>query len=173
VRPSLNSRARNIELKARVRDLAAARAIAHDIATSYLGTMSQVDTYFHCSHGRLKLREIDGATAELIAYARADDVQAKPSDYRRIDVTACPGIKEALADALGVWKVVRKRREVFLVDNVRIHLDEVDGLGTFLECEAVLSAEHDESSGRAKLDELSRRFAIQPADLIRGSYSDL
>jgi adenylate cyclase class 2 len=164
---------RNIELKARLADLGAARAIAKRLATAHLGTMTQVDTYFRCTHGRLKLREIDESMSQLVSYCRADEATAKASDYRVVEVTGCDGLKQALAEALGVWKVVRKRREVFLYENLRIHLDEVEGLGTFLEFEAVLSADRDEVAGRAQIAQLSRRFGISQGDLVRASYSDL
>ena len=48
----------NIELKARLRNLPAARQIAQRLATNYLGVQQQTDTYFHCTQARLKLREI-------------------------------------------------------------------------------------------------------------------
>jgi adenylate cyclase class IV len=73
---------RNIELKARLDDYAAARRIASAIATKQLGEQHQIDTYFHCRHGRLKLRQIDGLRAELVWYARSDEHGPKQSDYQ-------------------------------------------------------------------------------------------
>jgi adenylate cyclase class IV len=61
---------RNIEIKARLSDLAAARQTAAAVATKRLGAQHQVDTYFHCREGRLKLREVDGLSAQLVWYAR-------------------------------------------------------------------------------------------------------
>ena len=69
--------------------------------------------------------------------------------------------------------VVRKRRELWLVDNVRIHLDEVDGLGTFLELEAVIDAAHDEAACRAAVYRLLAVLGILESDCVRASYSDL
>lgn len=164
---------RNIELKARLRDPATARLAAQAIATGAAGVEVQTDTYFHVPHGRLKLREIAGRPAVLIAYRRPDDAAAKASDYRLVPMDDAEALKLALAAALGIRAVVQKRREIFLVDNVRIHLDEVAGLGSFLEFEAVLSPECDDAAGHAQLERLSRHFGLAPADLVEGSYGEL
>lgn len=164
---------RNIELKARLTDLPAARKIAEALATHRLGVQHQVDTYFHARHGRLKLREIDGLAAQLVCYQRADETGPKSSDYQLVPVGNPQTLKAALRAALGVRCVVDKRREIFLVDNVRIHLDDVVGLGTFLEFEAVLGANVDDAAGHAQVDRLMQAFHIAPADLVRGSYGEL
>jgi predicted adenylyl cyclase CyaB len=172
---------RNIELKARLADLQAARNVARTIATKRLGVQQQADTYFHCRHGRLKLRQIDGLSAQLIWYARPDQQGPKASQYQLVPISNAETLKAALAAALGVRVVVQKRREIFLVDNVRIHLDEVAGLGDFLEFEAVLGPETDailgpetaDAAGRAQLDQLIETFALDPGDLLSGSYGDM
>ncbi|MBN2474570.1 MAG: class IV adenylate cyclase [Pirellulales bacterium] len=165
--------ARNIELKARLNDPEAARKTAAAIATKRLGTQHQIDTYFACRHGRLKLRQIDGLSAQLIAYARPDRDGPKASDYRLVPVANPETLKAALAAALGVEVVVEKRREILLHENVRIHLDEVADLGHFLEFEAVLGPEVDDAAGRAQVERLMERFAIGQGDLLSGSYADM
>jgi len=164
---------RNIELKARLADLDEARRIAEQIATDRLGVQHQVDTYFPCREGRLKLREIDGLSAQLVWYARPDQQGPKASDYRLVPVSNPQTLKAALTAALGVRGVVEKRREVFLVRNVRIHLDEVVGLGRFLEFEAVLGPGVDPAAGHAQVQDLIERFAIRPDDLVPGSYGEM
>jgi predicted adenylyl cyclase CyaB len=164
---------RNIEIKARLRDIESARKTAAAIATGRLGVQRQIDTYFHCRRGRLKLREIEGQPAQLIWYVRPDEQAPKASDYLVVPVADAPLLKSALTAAFGVGGVVDKRREIFLWHNVRIHLDEVAGLGTFIEFEAVLGPGIDDSTGSAQIDELSRRFGIGPDDLLAGSYGEM
>jgi predicted adenylyl cyclase CyaB len=164
---------RNIELKARLVDLDTARKVAAVIATKRLGPQHQIDTYFHCLHGRLKLRQIDGLRAELIWYSRADEKDPKPSDYQLVPLSNPETLKAALAGALGVRTVVEKRREIFLYHCVRIHLDDVVGLGYFLELEAVLGGNVDETAGRALVDSLQRHFALSSADLLATSYGEM
>lgn len=165
--------ARNVELKARLSNLSAAREIAQRLATEHLGVQHQVDTYFHCPHGRLKLREIEDLKAQLVWYSRPDEAGAKGSDYLLVDVPDPAPLKQALAGALGVLVAVDKRREIFLVHNVRIHLDEVSQLGTFLEFEAVLNSSIDDAAGRAQVARLQAEFGIAPVDVLAASYSDL
>lgn len=164
---------RNIELKARLADPQAARKVALSVATERLGTQQQSDTYFHCHRGRLKLRQIDGLSAQLIWYTRPDQRGPKPSDYQLVPVSNPQTLKAALSAALGIRGVVEKRREILLHHNVRIHLDEVAGLGHFLEFEAVLGPETDAAAAQALLDLLIEKFAIGPDDLLCGSYAEM
>jgi adenylate cyclase, class 2 len=164
---------RNIELKARMPSLDQALQVAQRIATEDLGTEHQVDTYFHCAHGRLKLREIDGHTAQLVWYVRPDSTQAKASDYSLTPIAEPAALKAALSAALGVDAVVEKHRRICLWHNVRIHLDQVAGLGTFLEFEAVLDDAHDDHRGHEQLAWLSEQFQLHPEQLLSGSYREL
>jgi adenylate cyclase class 2 len=164
---------RNIELKARCRDLSAAAAALRPLDVKDGGAMEQIDTYFSAPKGRLKLREIVGVRAELIWYNRADEAHIRNSDYWLVPVPDAQKLKTALTSALGARRRIRKRRQVYLWHNVRIHLDEVDELGKFVEFEAVMSAGEDEATAHARLGELCRVLSISPADHIAGSYVDL
>jgi predicted adenylyl cyclase CyaB len=164
----------NLELKARCADLDAARERAREIATAWIGVDEQVDTYFITRVGRLKLRESSRSGAQLIPYSRADEPGAKRSDYQVIAVEDGPGLVRQLAAMLGVRRVVRKRREIALYENVRIHLDRVDGLGTFIEFEAVWDgAESGLAEQQQRLAFLRARLGVRDQDLIAGSYETL
>jgi adenylate cyclase, class 2 len=163
--------ARNIELKAKLRDPAAARYTALQIATDYVGVQQQTDTYFVCPQGRMKLREIVGQPAYLVWYDRPDDLQSKDSNYLLQEVT--PERIRTLKVEMGIRAIVAKQREIFLVQNVRIHLDEVEQLGSFIEFEAVLSPTVRAPTGRRQLMELQKLFRIEPDDLLRTSYVDM
>jgi predicted adenylyl cyclase CyaB len=67
---------------------------------------------------------------------------------------------------------VRKERELFLAADTRIHLDEVESLGHFLELEVMLSG-GDEAAGRARCSELMRALGVNDADLIDRAYIDM
>ncbi|HUY31904.1 MAG TPA: class IV adenylate cyclase [Pirellulales bacterium] len=164
---------RNIELKARLASLDAARETARQLATGLPSVERQTDTYFVCRRGRLKLRERLGLPAQLVGYARANEAAPKPSDYHITEVSDASALRAALSAALGVLVVVDKRREIYLVNNVRIHLDQVAELGDFLEFEAVLGPADGDDEGHARLAALARQFGIDPTGLVAWSYSDL
>ena len=124
-------------------------------------------------NGRLKLRQIDNLRSELVWYARADEEGPKASDYAVVPISNPETLKMALTAALRVRVIVNKRREIYLVDNVRIHLDEVAGLGTFLEFEAVLGPRVKDAAGHTQLAGLQEQFGITSVDLLPGSYSDM
>jgi predicted adenylyl cyclase CyaB len=118
----------------------------------------------------MKLREHHPGAAELIAYERPDQKGDRWSHYQRIDVTASPGLKEALSEALGIACIVRKKRHLFLISQARIHIDEVEGLGTFLEFEVTTE---DTAVAKQKMAELRRAFGLEGEEGIGGSYADL
>ncbi len=165
--------ARNIELKARLTNPVAARHTAGRLATAGPNIEHQRDTYFAVPHGRLKLREIVGKPAQLVYYERSDSPDAKASDYQLLTIAEPNFLREMLTAALGLRIVVEKRREIFLYHNVRIHLDEVVGLGCFLEFEAVLGNGVDDAKGREQIDFLLGQFELSPNDLLSRSYSDM
>lgn len=164
-------RMRNIELKARLRDIESATVVCRQIGATYQREVRQTDTYFNVSSGRLKLRQNVPGNSELIFYHRADMPESRGSDYEI--VPASPELARLLSDALGVCIVVTKSRTLWLWHNVRIHLDEVDHLGTFIEFEAVLNDVHDDTDGHRKIVELQHAFCIRESDFVACSYREL
>jgi len=163
----------NIEIKAKYEDLDRAENIARKVGANFESSIHQLDTYFFVNNGRLKLREISTGTNQLIYYVRPNQAGPKTSAYHIYPVEAPKQLKKILAAALGIWKSVEKQREVYLFDEVRIHLDKVYSLGNFLEFEGVVSPESDKSKISEKVDWLISQFEIRNSDLIEVSYSDL
>jgi predicted adenylyl cyclase CyaB len=165
---------RNVEIKAKVAGLAAVREVVAGLADSGPMELEQEDTFFVCSRGRLKLRRFGGcAQAELIYYERPESSGPKESRYT-VHPTADPeGLREVLTGALGVRGVVRKHRTVYLVGQTRVHLDQVEGLGEFVELEVVLQPEQDLAQGEATARELMAKLGIVPGQLIDRAYLDL
>lgn len=168
-----DSRRENLELKAA--DSAPRRTLdaAISLGCRQVGLLRQRDTYFHARFGRLKLREEWPGTAHLIQYERDDEASARQSSYR-IAVAADPGaLLTALHASMGTKLVIEKRRRLLLFDNVRVHLDQVTGLGSFVELEAVVPAGSDVEDQRATLTRVRDALGIRDHDLIGSSYSDL
>jgi homotetrameric cytidine deaminase len=164
----------NVEIKARDPDPEATAALCLALGASDEGLLEQRDTYFAGRHGRLKLREQEGAGAELIAYRRPDAAQPEESAYIRAVADDGALMREALDAALGTTVVVAKRRRLFLWENVRIHLDDVEGLGTFVELEALVGpGAGDLDTARSKVDRLRAELAIADDALVAVGYSDL
>lgn len=165
--------ARNIEIKARVSNLDKLTERASAISDSEPVRLSQDDTFFRCGHGRLKLRDFGDGSGELIYYQRADQDGPKSSHYE-ISPTSCPDqLRQVLTAALGTIGRVRKQRIVIMAGRTRIHLDQVEGLGSFMELEVVLKADEPEDAGMAEARELMDRLAIDRDTLVAGAYLDL
>jgi homotetrameric cytidine deaminase len=174
----------NVELKARNPDPARTLERALALGAEDRGEIKQRDTYFAGAHGRLKLREHETAgsplwdelieyTHELIAYSRPDMTEARTSSYHRVPVADVAPLHEALDAAYGELVTVTKRRRLLLWEGVRIHLDEVEELGSFIELEAVVEPGSDLSIAREKVERLRKELEVKDADLVATSYSDL
>jgi len=165
--------ARNIEIKASVADLAAIEARARAIATQGPEDLVQDDTFFRCAGGRLKLREFGDGRGELIHYVRSDEAGPKASDYSIAPTAAPAKLRETLARAFGILGRVAKKRRLYLVDRTRIHLDQVEGLGAFVELEVVLRESEAPQDGVAVAEELMKALGIGPDQRVAGAYLDL
>jgi homotetrameric cytidine deaminase len=163
----------NVELKAADRDPEATAARCLVLGATDHGELRQTDTYFTARRGRLKLRERGDGDSELIAYGRPDGAEATASTYVLAPVSAPEELAEALEAALDTTVVVSKRRRLFLWEGVRIHLDEVEGLGSFVELEAVLPDAGDAETARGKLARLRAELGIDDDALISVGYADL
>jgi len=171
---------RNIELKARCSDLAHAEAACERLGARRAWTRRQTDTYFGVARGRLKLRveepgEAGGPppSAVLVEYHRPDAAAARDSQYELTPVDNPEETLAALASRHGILARVEKTRTLYLLENVRIHLDQVRGLGTFVEFEAVMGPADTDDAAHALLERLRRELGIAESDLLSGSYSDM
>ena len=165
--------ARNIEIKAHVPDFAALTARAAAIADEGPVEIRQDDTFFACERGRLKLRAFSPTEGELIFYRRVDQEGPKESFYLRTPTASPDSLREALTLAYGEVGRVRKRRTLFMVGRTRIHLDEVEGLGTFMELEVVLREGESAADGVREAEALMARLEVKTSQLIDRAYVDL
>jgi len=164
---------RNIEIKARIVDWNATLNIIRKLADTGPKILVQEDVFFNTATGRLKLRTINDATSELIYYHRPDAGGPKGCNYLRVDVVDPAGMRELLRAVSQERGVVRKHRTLYLVKNTRIHLDQVEGLGNFLELEVVLSPEQSDTAGVETANHLIALLGILPSSLIECAYIDL
>lgn len=162
----------NVEIKAKCANQDKVREILKSRQADFKGIDHQIDTYFKIHNGRLKLRE---GTIEnyLIFYEREDKKGPKQSNVILYKTEPNVSLKEILTKSLGILTVVDKQREIYFIDNVKFHLDNVQDLGTFIEIEAIDIANN---IGKAKLlDQCNyylKLFGIQESDLLNNSYSD-
>ena len=166
--------ARNVEVKARLPDgIEALLPRARALADGPEQRIEQDDTFFACTHGRLKLRDFGDGRGELIAYERADDAGPKLSDYVRAPNSDPAALRQALARATGTIGRVRKTRWLLLAGQTRIHLDRVDGLGEFMELEVVLRGDQSVAEGERIAERLLAQLGIDASQRVAGAYLDL
>ncbi|HEY4715423.1 MAG TPA: class IV adenylate cyclase [Candidatus Paceibacterota bacterium] len=163
----------NVEIKAYCQDQDKVRSILKERNADFKGLDHQIDTYFKVNAGRMKLRE-GNIENFLISYDREDKEGPKESKVNLFKFDPKSNLKDMLVKSLGVLMVVDKQREIYFIDNVKFHIDEVKDLGKFMEIEAI---DMDGSLGKEKLlkqcQEYMKLFDIQESDLISKSYSDL
>lgn len=164
----------NVEIKARCANPDRIREYLLGQGAEIRGTDHQTDTYFNVPAGRLKLRE-GNIENNLIFYQRPDQAGPKQSAFQLVKVPDAAGLKKALASANGIKVIVEKIREIFFIKNVKFHIDQVPGLGSYIEIEAgnINAPDLDAAQLQAQCDHYLREFGVSHQDLVEVSYSDL
>jgi predicted adenylyl cyclase CyaB len=164
----------NVEIKAKVKDWSRVIRLAQSISDTPVEIFQQEDIYFKCAgQQRLKLRISDPNSGELILYRRSDSAVARRSDYTIAQTVAPAALKSILSEVLGIVGIVRKQRLLYIAGQTRIHMDDVYGLGHFIELEFVMRPDQQEPDGIDRLGELASELDITDQDLLSVSYIDL
>lgn len=163
----------NIEIKARCDDPGFVRKHLKYKGAEFKGVDNQVDTYFNVANGRLKLRE-GNIENSLIYYERNNDSGAKESHFQLVNIPDAKGLKEVLSKSLGIKIIVEKKREIYFIENVKFHIDEIAGLGSFVEIEASdLYRNISKPELQRQCDFYLSELQIKNENLIPVSYSDM
>jgi predicted adenylyl cyclase CyaB len=163
----------NIEIKARARNFEEIRRRAERLSRAPAETIPQEDIFFYTPQGRLKLRILSEDRGQLIYYTRPDQEGPKRSDYHISHTSDPANLKRLLELAYGIRGVVRKTRYLYLVGQTRVHLDDVEGLGQFMELEVVMREGQSEAEGQALAEDLMASLGVERTDLLEGAYMDL
>jgi predicted adenylyl cyclase CyaB len=163
----------NIEIKARARNFDEMRQRAEKLSDTPLQVIQQEDTFFHTEIGRLKLRILAAERAQLIYYTRPDQEGPKRSDYHIYETSDPENLKRVLELTYGIRGVVRKTRYLYIVGQTRVHLDNVEGLGQFMELEVVMQAGQSDAEGQLIAEGLMISLGVEISDLLEGAYLDL
>lgn len=164
---------KNIELKIKVKNFKTIEKPLKLLGAIKHGVLNQKDTYLNCSKGRFKMRETNNKIFELIYYKRLDKMTNKLSKYSivSLDRTRFKQLEVILETSIGIKAVVLKSRILWLFKNTRIHLDDVKGLGKFLELETVLK-KIKKPEGEKECLEICKLLELNEFQKIKESYSD-
>ncbi|OQR70603.1 hypothetical protein BIW11_11526 [Tropilaelaps mercedesae] len=169
----------NVEIKARIEDADAFHTQfkkVYQLTDEACKMLQHCDTYFKTDNGRLKLREMkcgDDSSAELIFYDRNDASGPKLSSHAKHHCSAqSDAMKEILINAYGKRGEVKKTRVLYIVDQTRIHIDKVPGIGQFIELEVMLRDDQTTEHGQKIANEFMEKLNITADMLIKGSYID-
>ena len=162
----------NVEIKAGAGDWDRQITIARALADK-TEELVQEDTFFNCPRGRLKLRELAGGESYLIFYLRSDLKGPKSSVYYPSAVKDPASMKALLGAAFGFGRTIKKKRLLFLSGATRIHFDDVEGLGRFIELEVCMKEGQSQAEGEAVAKVFMERLGIAEADLLETAYADM
>ncbi|MFT5778726.1 MAG: adenylate cyclase class 2 [Crocinitomicaceae bacterium] len=164
---------RNHEFKASVENLESYEKKLLTLNPIFHGIDLQKDTYFNAKKGRLKLRE-GNIENSLINYQREDIKGSKESTVVLYKHSPDKALKDILELQLGVLTIVEKKRKIYFIDTVKFHFDQVEGLGFFIEVEAIDDCEKFTSEElKEQCDRYYHFFELDDFQLIDKSYSDL
>ncbi len=164
---------KNIEFKAKVKDIDSLERQLKTLSPVYKGLDHQIDTYFNVHRGRLKMREGNIENA-LIHYERDDTAEQKQSDVILYRHDPDQSLRDILILHLGIKAVVDKKRKIYFIDNIKFHFDVVKGLGTFVEVEAIdQDGSYDVDALKKQCDKYFQFFELEKSDLVDVSYCDM
>lgn len=171
---------RNIEIKAKIKNLEEFTKSVKVLTEDDEGKVLEQEDFFYTTvgenNGKLKLRTIKDEKAELIYYNRPDQEAPKLSSYSKVsfpsevDITA---LNEVLSKACGKIGVVKKTRNLYLVGQTRVHVDQVEHLGNFVELEVCLEPEQTTEDGEKIAQKLMEKLGVAEEDLVSCAYLDL
>ncbi|MFK8164991.1 MAG: class IV adenylate cyclase [Lewinella sp.] len=164
-----------VEIKAHTTRTAEQRALLLAKGAESKGTDHQVDHYFNVPAGRLKLRS-GNIEHSLIYYQRSNQAGPKDSSVALTSIESqelADSVAVTLNQALGTWVKVDKQREIYFIGNVKFHLDEVIGLGSFLEIEAIGNSSDQREDLLKQCEEYMAYLGVREDELVENSYSDL
>lgn len=170
----------NVEIKARIWDVDYAISKAKELCNNDGEIITQHDIFYNATKARLKLRKFEDGTAQLISYIRPNTTGLKISVYDKASIYAdtVDLMDRILSSALGVVGIVKKTRHVFIVGRTRIHIDNVENLGNFIELEVMMQSGNmdtdcDRETADKTANELLQALSIREEDLIAEAYIDL
>jgi predicted adenylyl cyclase CyaB len=164
---------KNVEIKAKCFDPEKAERILLENGADYKGLDYQLDTYFNVKNGRLKLRT-GNIEKSLIYYNRPNQKGPKRSTFNLYKSVNLEELKPLLESSLGIMVEVKKRRKIFFLDYVKFHIDEVEGLGSFVEIEAGnLEIERTVDELRNLCEYYMKLLEVKEENLVNISYSDM
>lgn len=165
---------KNFEIKSPVEDYFKTKSLVKKLSSRYtnkkFSTEIQKDIYFKVNSGRLKLRIINNNFGELIRYNRKESKKLRVSNYRIFKTKDYKNLFKMLSDLFEIMVIVNKKREICVIENIRIHLDKVKFLGEFLEFEIIYN---DFGKSRKQMEFLIDYFSLDRKKFINNSYSDL
>ncbi len=165
---------KNVELKIKVTNHLEIVKLLKKNKAKKVGVLNQIDTYFNCPTGRLKLREINDKKFELIYYRRPDTAKSKVSVFQVLPIPKKQKneIIKVLGEAYGIWVIVKKKRVLWMYRNTRVHLDTVSKLGNFLELETV-TTKINLSQAKKEHQYVIKVLGLEKYKKVKKSYSDL
>ena len=161
----------SIEFKAELREVEVARRQCDVLGFKRIGALQQTDRYFKLPDGRLKQRTAPGEPTEWLFYHRPNRVSPKMSTFTILSDEQAR--RRWGAHSLRHWLTVEKRRELWMREAARVHIDEVTDLGNYIEFEVLVSPKHDVRECHRIIHELRERFGAVLGEPIAVAYCDL
>ena len=160
----------NFEIKTKISDCAKILERIKNIGAVYKETMNQIDYYLQIGTEKEKIREINDTEISLISYKRSETNGRKDSNYKIKPLTLEQ--KELIIKNNYPVCIVNKTRQLWMYKNTRIHIDNVTGLGNFMELETVVKNISKER-GLIEFNEIVDQLEIDLNKAEPFSYSDL
>lgn len=167
-----------IEIKVRVQDIGAIRNRLLEYGGALTETLTEHDMYYNAPHRdfgvtdeALRLRQAGGRSTVTYKGPKSTILGSKVREELNLEI-ADPDTFEQIVTSLGFIRVaaVRKNREYYQCDGFTISLDQVEGLGNFVEIELI--TENNAEEAAARVDQMAKKIGVN-GERITSSYLEL
>jgi predicted adenylyl cyclase CyaB len=161
-----------IEFKAPVVNLISLDEQVRALGADFMHARREQDLCFDFPDGVLVLRQPEGASADLLTYHRHSRGELQFVDVEVAEVRQPREVGAMLRGRFGVRVELEKTRRTFQWRRTQIQLDQVFGLGMFVELQT-LAISNDDATAESELREVLGALGIDPHTSEVRSYADM
>jgi len=160
-----------VEFKAPVANLVALDEHVRTFGADFMHERREHDHCFEFPDGTLVLREPEGASADLLTYHRHASGELQFCDVEVAEVRQAREVGAMLRGRFGLRIEVEKTRRTFQWRRTQIQLDQVFGLGMFIELQTLVAG--DDDAAESELRQVLEALEIDPHTAEVRSYADM
>jgi len=169
-----------VEAKMRINDIEGIEKRLTEEGAEYKGTIKQADDYFDFpdmqifnSDSAFRVRAADGKYRVTYKGVKKDTETTSREEIEIAIESAEKMVK--ILENIGFIRLctIKKERKVYHLADLKISIDAVEGLGSFMEIEGMANSEAEYKEKKGEIFKLLDKFGIPLEDISQKSYMEM